>query len=375
MAAAKQPYNKQPQTYKDQVQLLEQRGLNILDSETAEFYLSQLNYYRFIGYCLPFEADHATHQFKQGVYFEDILNLYIFDRELRLHVLDAIERIEVALRSQLAYHLSHNHNTAHPQLDSNLFKNLHIYAQSKQKLNNEIKNSREDFIQHLTQKYAEAQPPIWAVVELMTMGQLSKWFSNIRNRQDRKDISASFGLNESVMTSLCEHISLVRNISAHHSRLWNRDFLKKPKLPKNCDNTLTSSLLYLDSNDRLLKKLYNTLVLLAYLMEQVCQHSTWMVKLKSLISEHNIDVTKMGFPNNWMNKPIWQTKKTNPMDKIITIDGEDAVISYDADIKLYRGEFLNQFADFYAPNMYLLKREGEKSLRTLREVQAEKRRL
>jgi hypothetical protein len=100
-----------------------------------------------------------------------------------------------------------------------------------------------------------------------------------------------------------------------------------------------------------------------------------MVKLKSLISEHNIDVTKMGFPNNWMNKPIWQTKKTNPMDKIITIDGEDAVISYDADIKLYRGEFLNQFADFYAPNMYLLKREGEKSLRTLREVQAEKRRL
>lgn len=299
-------YTKQPTTFADQVNLLKQRGMLIADEQTAEFYLSQLNYYRFAAYCLPFEQDHASHQFKVGTRFEDVFGLYIFDRELRLLVLDAIERFEVSLRTQLAYHLSHIHATAHPHLKPQIFHNPVIYGACINKLHGDIDRSREDFIRHLTHKYEELQPPIWAVVELMTMGQLSKWFSNIETRADRQLISRVYGLDEKVMTSFCEHLSLVRNHAAHHARLWNRDFTKTPILPKNADETLKNSLFNLPDTDRRLRKLYNTFVLLAYLMHRICRDNHWAMRLKNLIDTYNVDAQKMGFPIDWKQKDIWK---------------------------------------------------------------------
>lgn len=277
----------------------------IPDEQKAAFYLSQLNYYRFAAYCLPFEQDHASHQFQAGTGFEDVFNLYVFDRELRLLVLDAIERFEVSLRTQMAYHLSHNHTTAHPHLKPQIFHNPVIYGACLNKLDNDINRSREEFIKHLTQKYEELQPPIWAVVELMTMGQLSKWFSNIEARADRQAISRIYGLDEKVMTSFCEHLSLVRNHAAHHARLWNRDFTKTPMLPRRGDQTLINSLFNLPDTDRRLRKLYNTFVLLAYLMNTICGENHWAMRLKELIDSHHVDPAKMGFPTDWQQKDIW----------------------------------------------------------------------
>lgn len=299
-------YNKPPTSFADQVDLLEQRGLYIPDKSKAEFYLAQLNYYRFAAYCLPFEQDHATHQFQTNISFEDVKNLYVFDRELRLLVLDAIERIEVSLRTQLAYHLSHNHQTAHPHLKPDVFFNPIVYGSSLSKMDNDVKRSKEDFIKHLTRKYEELLPPIWAVVELMTIGQLSRWFSNIKTRPDRQDISRIYGLDEKVMTSFCAHLSLVRNHSAHHARVWNRDFTKTPMLPLRGDTDLTNSLYRLDDRDRRLRKLYNTFVMLAYLMNKICGENHWKERLISLINTHNIKTEKMGFPTDWKEKPIWK---------------------------------------------------------------------
>ncbi len=299
-------YGKQPTTFADQVDLLESRGLFIPDKPRAEFFLSQLNYYRFSAYCLPFEQDHASHQFKAHVGFDDVLNLYVFDRELRLLMLDAIERIEVSLRTQLAYHLSHSHQTAHPHLKPELFFNPLVYGSSINKLANDVRQSREEFVKHLTRKYDELLPPIWAVVELMTMGQLSKWFSNIRARSDRQAISKDYGLDEKVMVSFCEHLSLVRNHCAHHSRLWNRDFTKTMMLPKRGDTDLIASLFFLPDSDRRLRKLYNSFAMLAYLMNIVCGESHWKERLITLIEQRNIDISKMGFPADWKIRPIWQ---------------------------------------------------------------------
>jgi abortive infection bacteriophage resistance protein len=304
--ARKASYNKPPTTFSEQVNKLVSRGLAIPDQSKAEFYLSQLNYYRFAAYCLPFEQDHASHRFQANTAFDDVLNLYIFDRELRLLVLDAIERIEVSLRTQLAYHLSHNHNTAHPQLNPELFYNAIIYGASINKLEGDISRSREDFIKHLKNKYEELQPPIWAAVELMTMGQLSKWFSNIKSRADRQAICRVYGLDEKIMTSFCEHLSLVRNHAAHHARLWNRDFTKTPMLPKRGEPALLDSLSVLPDSDRKLRKLYNSFVLLAYLMNKICGEHHWKQRLIQLINHHQIDIGRMGFPADWQARPIWQ---------------------------------------------------------------------
>jgi len=302
----KASYSKLPTTFSKQVDQLQARGLNVPDKAKAEFYLSQLNYYRFAAYCLPFEQDHTTHQFKTNTRFDDVLNLYIFDRELRLLVLDAIERIEVSLRTQMAYHLSHNHNTAHPHLKPELFFNPVIYGRSLNNLDGDVRRSKEEFIKHLTNKYEELLPPIWASVELMTMGQLSKWFSNVKTRSDKQAISKIYGLDEKVMTSFCEHLSLVRNHAAHHARLWNRDFTKTLSIPKKADQILIGSFSAFENNDRRLRKLYNTFVMLAYLMNIICGENHWMERLKKLIDDHNIDTSKMGFPSEWKQKPIWK---------------------------------------------------------------------
>lgn len=301
------PFTKPPCSFSDQVQILRSHGINIPDPKKAEFYLSQLNYYRLAAYCLPFEQTHTNHQVIPGTSFDDILNLYIFDRELRLLLMDAIERIEVSLRTQMAYYLSHRHNTSHPHLNPTLFQDQAKYQTGLTNLQKDVRQSNEDFIRHFKSKYQEALPPIWAVVELMTMGQLSRWFSNIKARQDRRAISMIYGLDETIMTSFCEHLSLVRNIAAHHARLWNRDISKKMKIPIQGPSELLDSLWSSENEaDRRLKKIYNTLTMTLYLMSVIAPGNHWKERLKNLIETYTIDSTKMGFPPDWANRPLWR---------------------------------------------------------------------
>ncbi|NOQ77383.1 MAG: Abi family protein [Methylococcaceae bacterium] len=297
-----QPYKKKPKLFSEQVEKLKEHGLNVPDSIHAEFYLSQINYYRFSAYCLPFEKDHASHQFKENTYFDDILNLYVFDREFRLLLLDAIERIEVSLRTQMAYHLSHIHGTAHPHLKPELFLDNSKYNTSIAKLSYEVKSSREKFIEHLNDKYEETLPPIWAVVEVMTMGQLSNWYSNIKTRSDRNKIASIYNVDEVILSSFGKHLSKVRNYCAHHARLWNRDFTFTIKIPKKGEEILVDSFYSADRNSR---KIYNSLVLIGYLMDIISPGNHWKKRLIELIDSHDVDVSQMGFPPNWKGQKIW----------------------------------------------------------------------
>ncbi|TDT40206.1 Abi-like protein [Halospina denitrificans] len=77
-------FDKPPKTYDEQIEILRRRGMIIPNPDRACHYLQHMNYYRLTAYWLPFEADHASHRFQPGTRFEDALNLYIFDRELRL---------------------------------------------------------------------------------------------------------------------------------------------------------------------------------------------------------------------------------------------------------------------------------------------------
>ena len=302
------PFLKPPLTFADQVSKLQGHGLIIHDTARAEFYLGQLNYYRLAAYCLPFQVNPHSHKLIEGTTFEDVLNLYVFDRELRLLMLDAIERIEVSLRTQLAYHLSHLHKTAHPHLDEAIFYNKQRYAESLKRLKDDAAGSKEDFIKHHFNKYQEDLPPIWAIVELMTMGQLSKWFQNIRSRTDKNAICRVYGLDEKIMTSLCLLFSVVRNFSAHHARLWNRDFAITPTLPKQGHPDLLGSLFVVEESDRRKRKLYNTFTFIIYLLGIIAPDNQWKARLLNLIKTHQIDTVNMGFPSDWADRPLWISK-------------------------------------------------------------------
>ena len=111
-------FDKLPKKYSQFIEILKNRGLKFLDEEKSFKYLKHINYYRLSGYFIPFQEE--EHQFRENIYFEDIINLYEFDRKLKLLTLNAIERIEVSVKSVYSYELSLKHNP-HFFLDSKFF--------------------------------------------------------------------------------------------------------------------------------------------------------------------------------------------------------------------------------------------------------------
>lgn len=291
-------FNKPATTYKQQVALLQQRGMTVDNVAKAEFYLQHLNYYRLSAYWLPFEADHATHEFKSGTCFNDVLNLYSFDRELRLLVLDGIERIEVSVRSQWAYQIGHLHGS-HAHLDMQLFDSRY-WQKNLDDLTKEVDRSDEIFIQHLKKTYSEQLPPVWAVCQVMSLGLLSRWYSSLKPKQTRRVIADIYKLDEKVLESWLRHLNLVRNVCAHHSRLWNRDFTITPALPRSKPSQTIGQFI---PNSR---KLYNTLVILNYCMDIILPYHCWRSRLKKLITAYAVQVSAMDFPQNWEQQAIWQ---------------------------------------------------------------------
>lgn len=296
---AKISFNKPAFSWKQQVDLLMQRGMGITDSNKAELNIKHLNYYRLSAYWLPFEADHEIHLFKPGTRFEEVLNLYTFDRQLRLIVLDAIEHIEVSIRSAWAYNMARTYGP-HAHLNPDLAFNTDYFKKNLELLIKEVKRSDETFIKHYRNTYSEALPPIWATCEVMSLGQLSRWYNNLKPMQVRKEIANTYNIDESLLASWLQHLSLIRNICAHHSRLWNREFTVTPAAPKNKPSGLKAQ--WIPSS----RKLYNSLVILLYCMDIVAVGSHWRTSLKDLIGKHNIPVTEMGFPGNWQKFPIWK---------------------------------------------------------------------
>lgn len=301
-------FSKPPRSFSEQAELLRSYGLNAPRGSKAEFYLAHLNYYRLAAYRLPFEEDHKTHRLRPDTSFEDVLNLYMFDRALRLLMMDAIERIEVSIRTQMAYHLAHLHKTSHPHLEPSIFRNHRYYQIGIRNLHKESAKSNEAFIHHFIEKYEEPLSPIWAVVELMTMGQLSKWFSNIAARKDRQAISAAYRIDERILTSYCEHLSLVRNITAHHARLWNRSFTKTMRLPSHGPASLLESVWVVPLSDPRGRKIYNTLTMTLFVLDVIAPEHDWRRRLLGLIKQHEIDTHDMGFPCDWMQRPLWASK-------------------------------------------------------------------
>lgn len=293
------PFAKPATTYADQVAILERRGMHIDDHAAAEFYLQHLNYYRLGAYWLPFEATHTPHAFVPGTRFTDALNLYLFDRNLRLLVLDAIERIEVSIRSQWAYQVAHRHGT-HAYLDARLAANRGRWESDLTKLEKEVQRSDEVFIRHLLATYSEKLPPTWAVCEVMSLGLLSRWYGNLKPMPTRSAIASVYGVNEKVLASWLHHLTMVRNTCAHHGRLWNREFTIIPLIPK------TKPLNLQHQFQPGSRRLYNTLTILLHCMDIIAPRHSWRQRLKALIELHKPPTRAMGFPPHWDRLQIWQ---------------------------------------------------------------------
>ncbi len=310
-------YNKPPLTYSQQIDLLKSRGLNIPDLPRAEKYLKHISYYRLSAYMIPFQATKDV--FNDDVEFNHILDLYLFDRELRLLVLNAIERIEVSIRAQLIYQLAHKYGS-HWQDNKKIFippyitkKGWHVDVfEETQKLITESCNAKfpEVFIKHYKDKYTSpVNPPSWMCVELITIGQLSKLFAALNTPKDQKDIAEYFGLHSKVFESWLHSIAYGRNVCAHHSRLWNREFAILPDVPrKKLTNNWYSVPL---TNNR---RCFFFMSILKYFLNTINPNGHFTQKLVDLITKYpGVPVQYLGIPSdgkgnliNWQNEPLWK---------------------------------------------------------------------
>lgn len=266
--------------------------------------LQHISYYRLRAYWLPFEVAAPAvgdHRFKAGTSFDDVLALYIFDRQLRLLVMDALERVEVSLRGSWAHHLAMKYGP-HGYLDAQLYDRHDHYAKAMASLIEEIDRSKDTFIVHYKNKYDDpAQPPIWMIAEVISLGQLSKWLGNLKLRSDRQAIAKIYGLDEKVLVSAAHHLTYVRNICAHHGRLWNKQFTVTMAVPN------SPAALKLSMNSSSNRRLYNTLVMLGYLLGIVAPGTHWRQHLVDLLASCPLAVpAAMGFPSNWKTMPAWK---------------------------------------------------------------------
>ncbi len=292
-------YTKPALTISDQIKLLESRGLIIANKNRAEKYLANISYYRLSAYMYPFK-DLQTDKFVKGTTFESILDLYLFDRELRLLVFDAIERIEISFRTQLIYQPAIKGGAFWFE-DENFFDDKNRLIEHLQKLDNEVKQSYEVFIDHFFQKYDEDCPPVWISFEVVSLGLLSRFYQNLKFIDAKKEIARHFGLNNPrVFQSWIMSITYIRNICAHHARLWNRTLTNKPTILQSPIKVWIS-----DTNPNN-EKLYYFLCCLWYLLREINPENRFIEKLKILFAKYpNTPISSMGFPKNWEEERFW----------------------------------------------------------------------
>ncbi len=137
----------------------------------------------------------------------------------------------------------------------------------------------------------------------MSLGLLSRWFTNLKPMTIRRNIAKIYGLDDRVLQSFLRHLSYIRNLCAHHSRLWNRRFTVIMKLPRTKPSDLVADF-YPAEN----RKIYNTLVMLAWMMDRICPDHHWKMRLQDLILRHGIDPKAMGVPDDSVERTIWRSE-------------------------------------------------------------------
>jgi len=291
-------------TIQDQISLLKKRGLIIPDIKKAEQFLYNVSYYRLKGYWWDMQSDPVNHVFKANSTFDTIVERYTFDRKLKLILFNAIERIEIALRTKMIYHLSHSHGPLWYK-DYALFANANKHHSNLGKLIAEFGYSKEVFVKNHKQKHPKSDPEAFKILEVASLGVLSKIYKNLNNQMPEKAmISKGMGLVLfSELSSWLEATTYVRNIIAHHSRLWSRNMVKQPKTKIKSPRDWFANPLQTNQ----VKKPFLIISAMIYLCDHISPNHSIKKQLKELISVNShLELYKYGFQNDWASEPLWQ---------------------------------------------------------------------
>lgn len=303
-------YQHVPTTIDEQIALLRQRGI-VGDELLMRRWLMTVGYYRLSAYWLPLELPPAPEQtrsksFPPNTDFAEIVDIYVFDRKLRLLVMEAIDRFEIAVRARWTNLFSLAHGS-HAHMECTNFTNGFEHARMNAKISNAAESSSEVFIKHYRKKYAAPHlPPLWQVTELMTLGEISMWVKATKDNRLKDAIARDLGLpNKEKLEGTLQLLSYIRNICAHHGRLWNRKTVKKAPNIKAFHLDME---IEVDGKQRQPhNSIYNVLVVLSRTLRHQSPDTTFPQRVRKLIqSRSNDQLRAMGFPSDWETRPIWR---------------------------------------------------------------------
>ncbi|MFM6994549.1 MAG: Abi family protein [Sediminibacterium sp.] len=305
--------NKKPLTIDEQISLLQSRGLQIKNIESAKNKLKNISYYRLKGYWWDMQSDSVKHLFLPNSRFKKVIDRYEFDRNLRILLFDAIECIEIALRTKMIYFLSVKYGSKW-YLNQELFEGTKLPSNAKitihkntiLELEKDFERSQEIFIKDHRKRYPNQKPEAWKILEVATLGTLSKIYKNLNHQLPEKSIIAKeMGLNlHSELSSWLECHTYCRNIIAHHSRLWNRNLVKQPilKLNNPQSNWIIGSL---SQNSEI--KSFGAICSMMYLCNHIKPGHGIDKKIKILLHQNQTtQLSKIGFELDWEKHPIWR---------------------------------------------------------------------
>ena len=312
-------YEKPYLSPKEQVELLKSRGMEITDPAKAEECLARIGYYRLSAYWYPFRKKHdgiVEDDFKEGTTFSLSLNFYVFDKKLRLLTLDAIERVEIALRTDIALLLGKFDRHAHrnPELLHGNFTKRDVLKEDKssyqrwiEKQNRAFRLSKEEFVKHFKNKYVSDELPIWMDVELWDFGTMSTFYSGMKV-VDQDNIASLYNLNSGItLVNWLRCLNVVRNSCAHHNRLWNRPLAILPRLK---DTESIPEIRHLDSDIRYRTRYYAAAVIIRTLLNKINPTSSWADRLiehmDTMPKNPFVGEISAGFSPGWRELPLWK---------------------------------------------------------------------
>lgn len=342
-------------TFSEQARLLIQRGMGSsagLDDtklqKVIEERLHYINYYRLSAYWYPFRAlidgKSRGDMFEKGTTWEKVEAYYMFDRRLRNLLFDAIARIEVSLRTLLAYHWAVLSASDNPQDSALHYKGSFAKVPKPKNADDHPVSKMESFLRVVNDNYKRSSSecalhykndkgiatarmlPIWVFVEFTTVGNLSYLISKGVRTNLTKTLAAEFGFSsDGVFASAIAFLRDVRNACAHKARIWNRVWLdengnevfKTPHDPawaaqwdahqEKWSLTGGSTPLFLDAKPRTAV----TLTLCHLMLKKIAPKSEWTERLMQLIrdaSHLNPRIYReLGFSlPDWKKHPLWQ---------------------------------------------------------------------
>ena len=272
-------------TYRQQVELIRQKGFMIEDTEACIAFLQQANYYRLSAYFLPFRRPDKS--YFPGIPLRRIQRIYEFDSRLRGLLFHIIETIELHLRTQLAYYFAHHYGPL-GYLDSKNYSAKHRPLEFQKQIDRRIRDNRKTLVVRHHKEQYNGQFPIWVMIEFYTMGMLSVFFSDWTS-QDKKAVADEYGLPLPCLESGLHCVSDLRNLCAHYSRLYYWRFVSMPELPKALGYQADRSL-------------FSQILVLKYLYPN-CQewNNRILTELEALVEGFlpDISLKHIGFPENW----------------------------------------------------------------------------